>query len=158
MVLAVDLDLQVPGQDAFESRTPPGFVPGIVDFVREFVGAGQVPNVSGCVVEAFEVRSESGERRTMPSGSQVDGCATTIMKIARADLDEIGSVASRRALMLVVTSAFRDLRFAVPVWVLCECTLQRLATPRFLSRLTRACNGRCRSSSASRHPAGECPP
>ena len=80
-VLAVDFDLEAPGLDTFDLPRPPSPVPGIVDFVSEYLDTGQAPDVGKFVFESSGVGSNSGGLWIMPSGAHLDGYASTFAKI-----------------------------------------------------------------------------
>ncbi len=80
-VLAVDFDLEAPGLDTFDLPRPPSPVPGIVDFVSEYLDTGQAPDVGKFVFESSGVGSNSGGLWIMPSGAHLDSYASTFAKI-----------------------------------------------------------------------------
>lgn len=67
-VLAVDFDLEAPGLDTFGVLRPAGNVPGIIDFVGEYLASKQAPNVERFISEAPGVGA--GQLWIMPSGAQ----------------------------------------------------------------------------------------
>ena len=67
-VLAVDFDLEAPGLDTFEAMQPSEQVPGIIDFVSEYVASGQAPEASRFISEASDVGQRAGGLWIMPSG------------------------------------------------------------------------------------------
>ena len=69
-VLAVDFDLEAPGLDTFDVLRPAGDVPGIIDFVGEYLVSKQAPNVERFISQAPGVGAGGGELWIMPSGAQ----------------------------------------------------------------------------------------
>ena len=66
-VLAVDFDLEAPGLDTFEAMQPREPVPGIIDFVSEYLDSGQAPEAGRFISEA-SVGQLAGGLWIMPSG------------------------------------------------------------------------------------------
>ena len=65
-VLAVDFDLEAPGLDTFEILRPAPSVPGIIDFVSEYLATSQAPEI-----ERFVSKSAAVDNLwVMPSGNQ----------------------------------------------------------------------------------------
>ena len=65
-VLAVDFDLEAPGLDTFEILRPAPDVPGIIDFVSEYLTTGQAPEI-----ERFVSKSAAVDNLwVVPSGNQ----------------------------------------------------------------------------------------
>ncbi len=54
-VLVVDFDLEAPGLDTFPALRPKGQVPGLVDYVREYLTTDQAPDVRDYVKESQAV-------------------------------------------------------------------------------------------------------
>ena len=67
-VLAVDFDLEAPGLDTFEVMQPRDQVPGIIDFVSEYLASGQAPEARRFISEASDVGRKGGGLWIMPSG------------------------------------------------------------------------------------------
>ena len=68
-VLVVDFDLEAPGLDTFDVTTPRDPVPGMVDFVSEYMGSGQAPDAARFVSETPTDFGDAGGRLwIMPSG------------------------------------------------------------------------------------------
>ena len=88
-VLAVDFDLEAPGLDTFDLPRPPGLIPGMVDFVSEYLDTGQAPDVEKFVFESKGVGSNSGGLWIMPSGANRDSYATTFSNIDWGELYEL---------------------------------------------------------------------
>ena len=65
-VLAVDFDLEAPGLDTFDILRPPPEVPGIIEFVGEYLATGQAPEVERFVSPSSVV----DDLWIMPSGAQ----------------------------------------------------------------------------------------
>lgn len=71
-VLAVDFDLEAPGLDTFEVLRPSPGVPGIINFVGEYLATGQAPDI-----ERFVSASSAVDGLwVMPSGVQQDYAAS----------------------------------------------------------------------------------
>ncbi len=87
-VLAVDFDLEAPGLDTFDLPRPPGLIPGMVDFVSEYLDSGQAPDASEFVFKSRGIGSESGGLWIMPSGAHLDSYASTFAKIDWGELYE----------------------------------------------------------------------
>lgn len=87
-VLAVDFDLEAPGLDTFDLPKPPGVVPGMVDFVGEYLATGQAPAIDKFVFESAGVGTDGGELWIMPSGAHVDSYANTLASIDWGELYE----------------------------------------------------------------------
>ena len=51
-VLAVDFDLEAPGLDTFDVMRPRKSVPGVIDFVSEYLASGQAPEASRFISKA----------------------------------------------------------------------------------------------------------
>ncbi len=68
-VLVVDFDLEAPGLDTFDVTTPRDPVPGMVDFVSEYLVSGQAPDAARFVSETPADFGDAGGRLwIMPSG------------------------------------------------------------------------------------------
>ena len=68
-VLVVDFDLEAPGLDTFDVTTPRDQVPGVVDFVGEYLGSGQAPDAARFISETPADFGDAGGRLwIMPSG------------------------------------------------------------------------------------------
>ena len=87
-VLAVDFDLEAPGLDTFDILRPPDDVPGIIDFVHEYLGSDQAPDVSRFMSRLSAVGDHDGELWIMPSGAQRATYAADFNEISWADLYE----------------------------------------------------------------------
>ena len=68
-VLVVDFDLEAPGLDSFNVLKSNGQVPGIIDFVNQYLKTGQVPHVEDYVREFPDIGEHGGRVMLMPSGS-----------------------------------------------------------------------------------------
>jgi len=66
-VLAVDFDLDAPALDTFDVMRPREQVPGIIDFVNEYLGSGQAPDVQRFIGEAAHTGGKGGGLWIMPS-------------------------------------------------------------------------------------------
>lgn len=71
-VLAVDFDLEAPGLDTFDDLRPVAEVPGIVDFVGDYLATGQAPEIERFVSPSVNVEG----LWVMPSGSQREYAAS----------------------------------------------------------------------------------
>ena len=89
-VLVVDFDLEAPGLDTFDVlRPPPGkAVPGIIDFVREFLDVDRAPDAHGFLARLPDVGDRGGELWIMPSGAQEASYAVRFNEIDWAELYE----------------------------------------------------------------------
>ena len=87
-VLAVDFDLEAPGLDTFNLPRPRGVVPGIVDFVSEYLVTGQAPAVEDFVFESEGVGKDGGGLWIMPSGAHQGTYAKTLANIDWGELYE----------------------------------------------------------------------
>lgn len=67
-VLAVDFDLEAPGLDTFDVMRPRKSVPGIIDFVSEYLASGQAPEASRFISKADGNTDHDGRLWIMPSG------------------------------------------------------------------------------------------
>ena len=67
-VLAVDFDLEAPGLDTFDVMQPRNQVPGIIDFVSEYLASGQAPDASRFISETRHIDKPGGGLWLMPSG------------------------------------------------------------------------------------------
>lgn len=68
-VLIVDFDLEAPGLDTFDALGFQGDVPGVIDFVTEYMVSGQAPEVSGFVERSDSVGKAGGGLWIMPAGA-----------------------------------------------------------------------------------------
>ena len=69
-VLAVDFDLEAPGLDTFDILRPADDVPGIIDFVHDFLETDKAPDVRPFLFRLPTVGEREGELWIMPSGAQ----------------------------------------------------------------------------------------
>jgi MinD-like ATPase involved in chromosome partitioning or flagellar assembly len=67
-VLLVDFDLEAPGLPSFELERPDIEVPGVVDFVTDYLESGQSPDVSGYIYKSNKFSESGGEIWVMPVG------------------------------------------------------------------------------------------
>ena len=67
-VLVVDFDLEAPGLDTFDIFRSPKPVPGVIDFVAEYLFSGQAPKIDRFVSESAGVGDGDGALWSMPSG------------------------------------------------------------------------------------------
>ena len=86
-VLVVDFDVEAPGLDTFDVLRPREEVPGIIDFVAEYVKSGKAPNVAGYIGDCSDIGQEGGKLWIMPSGRN-DTYAATLGQIDWVDLYE----------------------------------------------------------------------
>ena len=87
-VLAVDFDLEAPGLDTFDLPRPADTIPGIVDYVSEYIDTGQAPDVSKYIFESSGIGSDGGGLWIMPSGAHLDSYASTFATIDWGELYE----------------------------------------------------------------------
>ena len=80
-VLVVDFDLEAPGLDTFDIFRSPKQVPGVVDFVAEYLLSGQAPKLDRFVSEAAGVGDDGGALWSMPSGAQHAAYAANLNQI-----------------------------------------------------------------------------
>ncbi len=81
-VLVVDFDLEAPGLDTFDVTTPRDPVPGMVDFVSEYLDSGQAPDAARFVSETPADFGDTGGRLwIMPSGRH----ATYAQRLSQID-------------------------------------------------------------------------
>ncbi len=85
-VLAVDFDLEAPGLDTFDLTPAEGSVPGIVDFVGEYLATGQAPAVDKFIFESPGVGADGGALWFMPSGAHNDNYANSLAGIDWGEL------------------------------------------------------------------------
>ena len=86
-VLVVDFDVEAPGLDTFDVLRPREEVPGIIDFVAEYVKSGKAPDVAGYIGDCPDIGEEGGKLWIMPSG-RIDTYAATLGQIDWVDLYE----------------------------------------------------------------------
>lgn len=67
-VLAVDFDLEAPGLDTFDVMRPRKSVPGIIDFVSEYLASGEAPDARRFISKASGISDDDGKLWIMPSG------------------------------------------------------------------------------------------
>lgn len=84
-VLVVDFDIEAPGLDTFDVLRPRVDVPGITDFVAQYLESGQAPDVAGYIGECPDVGKKDGKLWIMPSGKR-DTYAATLGQIDWIDL------------------------------------------------------------------------
>ena len=69
-VLAVDFDLEAPGLDTFDVLRPSEEVPGIIEFVQDYMDSDQAPDARDFVRKLPAIDNSGGELWIMPSGAQ----------------------------------------------------------------------------------------
>ena len=84
-VLVVDFDIEAPGLDTFDVLRPKKDVPGITDFVAQYLESGQAPEVAGYIGECSDIGKKDGKLWIMPSGKR-DTYAATLGQIDWMDL------------------------------------------------------------------------
>ncbi len=67
-VLAVDFDLEAPGLDTFKVVQPREQVPGIIDFVSDYLASRQAPDAGQFISKAADIGRKGGGLWIMPSG------------------------------------------------------------------------------------------
>ena len=86
-VLVVDFDVEAPGLDTFDVLRPQEEVPGIIDFVAEYVKSGKAPDVAGYIGDCPDIGEEGGTLWIMPSGRS-DTYTATLGQIDWVELYE----------------------------------------------------------------------
>ena len=86
-VLVVDFDIEAPGLDTFDVLKPHKEVPGIIDFITQYLGTGQAPNISDFIGECPTIGERDGKLWIMPSGRN-ETYATTFNQVDWGDLYE----------------------------------------------------------------------
>jgi MinD-like ATPase involved in chromosome partitioning or flagellar assembly len=72
-VLMVDFDLEAPGLDTYPFSQGPTLKRGLVEFIRDFLESGEVPDVSGYLYETGVEGFTNGKLWLMPAGRQDEG-------------------------------------------------------------------------------------
>ena len=85
-VLVVDFDLEAPGLDTFDVLHPRKAVPGIIDFVREYLDSDRAPDAKRFIARLPDVGDQGGELWIMPSGAQKATYAAHFNEIDWAEL------------------------------------------------------------------------
>ena len=85
-VLVVDFDLEAPGLDTFDIFRSPKPVPGVIDFVAEYLLSGKAPKIDRFVSESDGVGD--GALWSMPSGTQHAAYAANFNQIDWGELYE----------------------------------------------------------------------
>ena len=67
-VLAVDFDVEAPGLDTFDALRPRGEIPGVIDFVADYLDSGQAPDAANFIGECPGIGEQGGRLWIMPSG------------------------------------------------------------------------------------------
>ena len=67
-VLVVDFDIEAPGLDTFDVLRPREEVPGIIDYVTQYLESGQAPNAADFIGECPVIGEKGGGLWIMPSG------------------------------------------------------------------------------------------
>ena len=67
-VLVVDFDIEAPGLDTFDVLRPREEVPGIIDYVTQYLESGQAPNAADFIGECPVIGEKGGGLWLMPSG------------------------------------------------------------------------------------------
>ena len=80
-VLTVDFDLEAPGLDTFDIVRSENHVPGIIDFVGEYLESGQAPEVDRFIYRSSGVGDQGGGLWVMPSGAQRESYAANFSQI-----------------------------------------------------------------------------
>ena len=87
-VLAVDFDLEAPGLDTFDILRPADDVPGIIDFVHDFLKSDKAPDVRSFLFRLPNIGRREGKLWIMPSGAQRATYAAHFNDIDWAELYE----------------------------------------------------------------------
>ncbi len=85
-VLAVDFDLEAPGLDTFDVLRPRDEVPGLIDFVHEYLDSNRAPDARRFLARSPDIGDRGGELWIMPSGAQQASYAAHFNQIDWADL------------------------------------------------------------------------
>ena len=67
-VLVVDFDVEAPGLDTFDVLRPSHEVPGVIDFVTQYLDVGQAPAADSFIGECAAIGDQGGRLWIMPSG------------------------------------------------------------------------------------------
>ena len=67
-VLVVDFDVEAPGLDTFDVLRPREEVPGVIDFVTQYLEVGQAPAAASFIGECPVIGDQGGGLWIMPSG------------------------------------------------------------------------------------------
>ena len=84
-VLAVDFDIEAPGLDTFDVLRPREEVPGVIDFVTQYLESGQAPNAVDFIGECPPVGEQDGRLWIMPSGRN-ETCAANFNQVDWGEL------------------------------------------------------------------------
>ena len=87
-VLAVDFDLEAPGLDTFDALRPRDEVPGIIDFVHDYLDSNRAPDAREFLSELPAVGDRGGGLWIMPSGARKPTYAARFNDIDWVDLYE----------------------------------------------------------------------
>ncbi len=87
-VLVVDFDLEAPGLDTFDVLRPRKDVPGIIDFVHEYLSTDRSPDAARFLARLPDVGDRGGQLWIMPSGAQQATYAAHFNQIDWAELYE----------------------------------------------------------------------
>ena len=87
-VLTVDFDLEAPGLDTFDVLRPPEEVPGIIEFVQDYLDSDQAPDARNFMCRLPAAGDCEGELWIMPSGAQHAGYGVQFNEIDWAGLYE----------------------------------------------------------------------
>ena len=85
-VLVVDFDLEAPGLDTLSLPHPKAHVPGVVEFVTQYIQTGESPDVAKFVYEADGVGRDGGRLWVMPAGIADDSYSSRLNAISWNDL------------------------------------------------------------------------
>ncbi|MCY4357666.1 MAG: ParA family protein, partial [Gammaproteobacteria bacterium] len=86
-VLVVDFDIEAPGLDTFDVLKPETEVPGLINFVAEYLQSGRSPNVADYIGDCPDIGQQGGKLWIMPSGRS-DTYAEQLSQIDWLDLYE----------------------------------------------------------------------
>ena len=86
-VLVVDFDVEAPGLDTFDVLRSQEAVPGLIDFVAEYMRTGVAPDASDYVGDCPQIGTQGGKLWVMPSG-RVDTYTATLGRVNWLDLYE----------------------------------------------------------------------
>ena len=86
-VLVVDFDIEAPGLDTFDVLKPREDVPGVIDFVTQYLESGQAPDISDFIGECPPIGGRDGKLWIMSSG-KTEAYAAKFNQVDWGDLYE----------------------------------------------------------------------
>ena len=67
-VLVVDFDIEAPGLDTFDALRPKRELPGVIDFVANYLDSGQASDAQNFIGQCPNIGEQNGSLWIMPSG------------------------------------------------------------------------------------------